>query len=94
MSNLYPFLIYVFVTTFTPGPNNIMAMTNAVQDGYKKTIRFILGVLAGMFVILLISGILNLILSEASPFCPKMDQYNGGTLHDLSCSPHLTLKTC
>ncbi len=36
MPNLYPFLIYVIVTTFTPGPNNIMAMTNAMHDGFKE----------------------------------------------------------
>ena len=71
MPNFYPFLIYVFVTTFTPGPNNIMAMTNAVQDGYKKTVRFILGVLAGMFVILAISGFLNLILTDLLPSARK-----------------------
>ena len=27
MVNLYPFLAYVVVTTFTPGPNNILAMS-------------------------------------------------------------------
>jgi cysteine/O-acetylserine efflux protein len=67
MPNLYPFLIYVFVTTFTPGPNNIMAMTNAMHDGIKRTIRFLFGIFAGFIVILLLSGLLNLVLSDLLP---------------------------
>lgn len=67
MPNLYPFLIYVIVTTFTPGPNNIMAMTNAMHDGFKKTIRFLFGKFAGFIVILLLSGLLNLVLADILP---------------------------
>lgn len=71
MINLYPFLIYVVVTTFTPGPNNIMAMTNAMRDGYKKTIRFVLGIVAGFFVVLFISGLLNMALADLLPSVKK-----------------------
>jgi threonine/homoserine/homoserine lactone efflux protein len=39
-----PFFTYVFVTTFTPGPNNSMSLTNAMRDGYKKTLRFPYGI--------------------------------------------------
>jgi cysteine/O-acetylserine efflux protein len=67
MPNLYPFLIYVIVTTFTPGPNNIMAMTNAMHDGLKRTIRFIFGIFAGFIAILLLSGLLNFVLSNLLP---------------------------
>jgi cysteine/O-acetylserine efflux protein len=71
MINLYPFLIYVVVTTFTPGPNNIMAMTNAMRDGYKKTIRFVFGIVTGFFVVLFISGLLNLALADLLPSVKK-----------------------
>ncbi len=67
MPNFYPFLIYVIVTTFTPGPNNIMAMTNAMHDGLKRTIRFLFGIFAGFIVILLLSGLLNLVLADLLP---------------------------
>jgi cysteine/O-acetylserine efflux protein len=67
MPNLYPFLIYVIVTTFTPGPNNIMAMTNAMHDGFNRTIRFLFGIFAGFIVILLLSGLLNLVLADILP---------------------------
>lgn len=67
MINLAPFLSYVFVTTFTPGPNNIMSMTNANRDGFKKTINFDLGVSAGFFVIMLACSYFNLLLFNLIP---------------------------
>lgn len=67
MFNLAPFLSYVFVTTFTPGPNNIMSMTNANRDGFKKTINFDFGVFAGFLAIMLASSYFNLILFNLIP---------------------------
>jgi len=67
MINLAPFLSYVFVTTFTPGPNNIMSMTNANRDGFKKTINFDLGVFAGFLVIMLACSYFNLLLFNLIP---------------------------
>lgn len=67
MINLVPFLSYVFVTTFTPGPNNIMSMTNANRDGFKKTINFNFGVFAGFLVIMLASSYFNLLLFNLIP---------------------------
>ena len=59
MINLYPFLAYVVVTTFTPGPNNIMAMSNAMHHGYRRTLGFLAGMTAGFFLVMLACGILN-----------------------------------
>jgi cysteine/O-acetylserine efflux protein len=67
MANLLPFLSYVFVTTFTPGPNNIMSMSNANQFGFRKTQRFIMGVSAGFAVIMLICSYFNLLLYNVMP---------------------------
>jgi cysteine/O-acetylserine efflux protein len=67
MANLYPFLIYVMVTTFTPGPNNIMSMTNAMRSGYRRTLRFLLGVSAGFFIVMLLCGFLNVVLVSLLP---------------------------
>ncbi|MFB0830456.1 hypothetical protein ACEU2D_12640 [Brevibacillus laterosporus] len=44
-------LLYAFVSSFTPGPNNIMAMLFANKYGFKQTLRFCLGVGAGLTVI-------------------------------------------
>ena len=67
MINLAPFLSYVFVTSFTPGPNNIMSMTNANRDGFKKTINFDFGVFAGFLVIMLACSYFNLFLFKLIP---------------------------
>ena len=67
---LLSLLIYAFVTSFTPGPNNIMAMLFANKYGFKKTIRFCLGVGTGFFVILLLSSYFNLLLKN---FIPKIE---------------------
>jgi len=58
---------YVFVTTFTPGPNNIMSMTNANRFGLRKTMRFNHGVFAGFIVIMLLCSYLSLALSGLLP---------------------------
>lgn len=67
MINFIPFLSYVLVTTFTPGPNNIMSMTNANRDGFKKTLNFDLGVFAGFFVMMLACSYFNLLLFNLIP---------------------------
>lgn len=69
MFSITAFLSYVFVTTFTPGPNNVMAMTNGNNFGYKKSFKFILGVTAGFAVIMILCSYLNLLLVN---FIPKI----------------------
>lgn len=66
---LVPFLLYVFVTSFTPGPNNMMAMAYANKYGFRKSLRFIFGVTAGIAVISLLSSYFNLFLYS---FIPKI----------------------
>ncbi len=67
MSHFYPFLIYSFVTIFTPGPNNVMAMANGMHQGYRKTLRFLAGIFSGFFTVLLLGGFLNASLSSVLP---------------------------
>jgi cysteine/O-acetylserine efflux protein len=67
MFNLSPFLAYVFVTTFTPGPNNIISMTNGLRYGYRGTLKFLAGETAGFFFVMLISGLLNVALVSLVP---------------------------
>jgi cysteine/O-acetylserine efflux protein len=67
MLNLYPFLAYVFVTTFTPGPNNILSMTNGLRYGYRGALKFLAGETAGFFIVMLISGLLNVALVSLVP---------------------------
>ncbi|AJS60216.1 LysE family transporter [Paenibacillus sp. IHBB 10380] len=64
---LFSFLLFVFITSFTPGPNNIMAMTFANKHGLKKTIKFCLGAGVGFFVITLLCSFFNIILTSVMP---------------------------
>lgn len=63
-------LIYAFVSSFTPGPNNIMSMLFANKYGFKKTVRFCLGVGTGFFILLLMSSFFNILLHN---FIPKIE---------------------
>lgn len=63
-------LIYAFVSSFTPGPNNIMALVFANTYGFKKTVRFCLGVGTGFFILLLVSSFFNVLLQN---FIPKIE---------------------
>ena len=48
-----PFLSFGFIATFTPGPNNISCTSMGVLYGYKKTLRYILGITIGFFLVML-----------------------------------------
>jgi len=56
---LLPFVTYAVVTTFTPGPNNIAASAAGMRLGYRRTLPFLLGMLAGFMLIMLASGLLT-----------------------------------
>jgi len=60
-----PFLTYAVVTTFTPGPNNITSTAIGMRIGYRRTLPYILGIMAGFLVIMLASGVLTDIASRA-----------------------------
>lgn len=46
------FAAYVLITAFTPGPNNIMSMSNASRLGFRRSFPFNLGILAGFLVVM------------------------------------------
>ena len=61
------FLVFVVITSFTPGPNNIMAMAFANQYGLPKTIQFCLGVGIGFLTITGLSCFFNMVLINIMP---------------------------
>lgn len=64
-SLILPLLSYAVVTTFTPGPNNISASATGMRLGYRRTLPYLLGMLAGFVLILLASGVLTDLASRA-----------------------------
>lgn len=72
MFNLYGFLTFIIVTSYTPGPNNISCMSNASRYGLRKSIPFAAGVVAGFFTVISLSTLLSAFLFE---FIPKVKPY-------------------
>ncbi len=67
MPNFAAFLSYVMLTAFTPGPNNIMAMTNAGQVGFRKGLRFSVGVFLGSGVVMILCAVFSALLYRFIP---------------------------
>ncbi|GGI41743.1 LysE family transporter [Mammaliicoccus stepanovicii] len=60
-------IIYGFVASFTPGPNNIMALYFSKELNFKRASRFSIGVGIGFLSLLIISYLFNELLSNAFP---------------------------
>jgi len=65
--DVFAFLSYAVVLSFTPGPNNILVMSFAAKLGYRKTLHYISGVFVGFFIIMLSASYLNLFLTRLLP---------------------------
>ncbi len=65
--NLIPTLTFVLVTTFTPGPNNTMSLVSGKNNGYKKSLKFLLGIFTGFFILMMLCGMFNRILFSVFP---------------------------
>jgi len=49
-------LVFAFVSSVTPGPNNLMLLASGVNFGFRRTIPHMLGIGVGFFVLLLSVG--------------------------------------
>jgi cysteine/O-acetylserine efflux protein len=67
MPNPFAFISYVLLTSFTPGPNNIMAMSNASRVGFRRSLRFNAGVFAGFFFVMALSCLFSATLYRLIP---------------------------
>lgn len=61
------FLTYAIITAATPGPNNIMSMSNAGRLGFKKAFPFNLGIWAGFSIVMLVCTFFCNALSAVIP---------------------------
>ncbi len=59
---------FVLVTSLTPGPNNISAMSLGITHGYRKSFRFLSGIVVGFFVVMCICALIATILFKSLPF--------------------------
>lgn len=54
---LLSFIIYSFVTSITPGPNNIMLISSGITFGFRKSIPHILGIGFGFGLMVTLVGL-------------------------------------
>lgn len=69
MFHLYDFLIYCFITAYTPGANNLLSMNKAIQYGFRRSVRFNLGILTGFSIVMTVCTIFSTALYS---FLPKV----------------------
>jgi cysteine/O-acetylserine efflux protein len=75
--SLLPILSYIVISTFTPGPSNISSASLAMAHGYKNTMRFQAGLAAGVFLLMLVSGLLSTTIVKIFPTFEPIMRYVG-----------------
>lgn len=61
------FLLYCFITAYTPGANNLLSMSNAARLGIGKSFRFNLGITMGFLIVMSVCTFFSSILYSALP---------------------------
>lgn len=63
----YAFLTYAVITAATPGPNNIMSMSNAGRLGFRRALPFNLGIWVGFTIVMVLCTLFCTALSALIP---------------------------
>ncbi|MBN3494689.1 MULTISPECIES: LysE family translocator [Vibrio] len=75
LEQLSALVLFAFVSTFTPGPNNIMLMTSGANVGYKRTLPHMSGVAFGFAFMVMLVGIGLTGIFEAYPVTHQILKY-------------------
>lgn len=67
LSVISTFLSYTLITAFTPGPNNILALSTASQHGLRRSSAVLAGIWTGFLVVMLLCAAFTLTLINALP---------------------------
>src|SRR5829696_556285 len=76
-TSLFSIISYVLISSFTPGPSNISSASLAVIHGYRKTIRYQTGLAAGVFLLMILSGLFSKVLLSILPSFEPIMRYLG-----------------
>lgn len=65
---MLPLVLFTFLATATPGPNNILLALSGSQFGFKKTLPFVLGVRLGIVFLFIVmaTGLGSVIVAQPS----------------------------
>lgn len=75
MFRLSDFLIYCFITAYSPGANNLLSMSNAMRLGFSRSIRFNFGITAGFSIVMALCTIFSAALYSLLPKAHRQPQY-------------------
>jgi cysteine/O-acetylserine efflux protein len=64
---LAPLISFVLVTSFSPGPNNISSASMGVLYGFKRTLKYLWGITAGFYFVMLLCALVSITLSRFIP---------------------------
>ena len=67
MFHLSDFLIYCFITAYSPGANNLLSMSNAIRLGFRRSLRFNFGITAGFTIVMTLCTIFSATLFSLLP---------------------------
>ncbi|MFC2065154.1 LysE family translocator [Chloroflexota bacterium] len=65
--DLFAFISFVLITTFTPGPNNISSASMGILFGYQKASKYLVGITMGFFTLMLLCGWISKTLLQLLP---------------------------
>ena len=75
--NLFSLISFILISTFTPGPSNISTASTAVVHGYRNSLKYQAGLAAGVFILMLLSGLLSTTLLRIFPAFEPIMRYIG-----------------
>ncbi len=64
---LMPLLIFVMVATYTPGPGNITSAGMGMMFGYRRTLRFLMGIAAGYLLVMVSCAFISSEIMQTIP---------------------------
>lgn len=77
LSTLLPFLLFAFVASITPGPTNILVLSNSARYGFKAALPIVLGAcVAAAGIVMLVGSGLGRTLMEV-PGLPSAMRWAG-----------------
>ena len=91
---IVPFLVFAVMGSYTPGPNNIMAMNSARLHGFRRSRPFMMGMSSGFALIVFMAANFNIYVAKFLPFIsPYLGAVGACYMIWLALKPFLSRKT-
>ncbi|RIK42174.1 MAG: lysine transporter LysE [Chloroflexi bacterium] len=76
-NELLPVMVFILITTFSPGPSNVAGAAMGVLYGYRNTLKFLLGMSGGFFLLMFFSAWASASLLDSFPALASLLRYVG-----------------